>query len=205
MPTGYTYPVVDGKVTEFPEFALCCARAFGALIMMRDDPMDAPIPEEFPPSTKYHEERLAADKKRLGEIQAMTNADTETAALEAHRLAAASRSKYLADKEVEAERLNAMLAKVRTWSPPSSDHAEMKKFMVDQLTMSLPGDYAPSIPALLDGAAWRQQEIDRLADSIVYNQKAIAEEVERARGRTEWVRALRESLVSSQDRATQGE
>lgn len=196
MPTGYTYPVVDGKITEFPDFALSCARAFGALIMMRDDPMDAPIPDEFEPSTKYYDERLAADKKRLGEIQAMTNADAETAALEAHRSAAASRSKYLADKEVEAERLNAMLAKVRTWSPPTPDHTEMKKFMIDQLTMSLPGDYAPSIPALLDGATWRQQEIDRLADSIVYSQKEIAKEVERARGRTEWVRALRTSIAA---------
>lgn len=196
MPTGYTCSVVDGKITEFPDFALSCARAFGALIMMRDDPMDAPIPEEFEPSTKYYDERLAADKKRLGEIQAMTNADADTSALEAHRTAMASRSKYLADREIEAGRLNAMLAKVRAWTAPTPDHVEMKKFMIDQLTISLPGDYAPSIPALLDGPTWRQQEIDRLADSIVYSQKEITKEVERARNRTEWVKALRTSLAA---------
>ncbi|SHJ72314.1 hypothetical protein SAMN05444159_1322 [Bradyrhizobium lablabi] len=198
MPTGYTYPVVDGKITEFPDFALLCARAFGALIMMRDDPMDASIPDEFEPETKYYDDRLAADMKRLGGVQAMTMADANTAALEVHREALASRSKYLADKEIEAGRLNAMLAHVRAWNPPTPDHAEMKKFMIDQLVMSLPGDYAPAIPALLDGAAWRQQEIDRLADSIVYSQKEIAKEVERARTRTEWVKSLRASLIPSQ-------
>lgn len=195
MPTGYTYPVCEGKVTEFSDFAMSCARAFGALIMMRDDPMDAPIPEEMTASTKYYDDRIAADMKRMGEIQAMTLADANTAALEMHREALASRNKYLADKETEAGRINDMLAKVRMWSPPTPDHTEMKKFMVDQLTMSLPGDYAPAIPALLDGATWRQQEIDRLADAVVYAQKERDKEIERARGRTDWVKALRASLL----------
>src|SRR5687768_6886698 len=109
MPTGYTHPVVDGKITEFNDFALSCARAFGALITMRDDAMDAPIPEEFKPETNYHDDRIAADTKRMGEIQAMTLADANTAALEVHRAALASRSKYLAEKETEAGRINAML------------------------------------------------------------------------------------------------
>lgn len=57
MPTGYTHGVQDGTVTEFRDFALICARAFGATILMRDDPMDAPIPDEFQSST-YHLDRL---------------------------------------------------------------------------------------------------------------------------------------------------
>jgi len=58
MPTGYTYPVVEGKITEFSDFALSCARAFGALITMRDDPHDTPIPETFEPSD-YNAKKLA--------------------------------------------------------------------------------------------------------------------------------------------------
>ncbi len=195
MPTGYTCNVVDGKITEFPEFAMTCARAFGALIMMRDDPMDAPIPETVEPHTSYNEERLAAETKALGKVQAMTNAQCETACLEAHRAAVASRKKYLDDRDIEAGRLNDMLAKVRAWQPPTPDQVEMKKFMIDQLAISMPGDYAPSIPVLLDGPTWRQQEINRLADSVVYHQKEVAKEIERAAGRTKWIKALRESLV----------
>jgi hypothetical protein len=194
MPTGYTHAVCDGRVTEFPEFAMSCARAFGALITMRDDPMDAAIPEEIKPETQYYDDRIAADMKRMGEIQAMTMEQANTEALEEHRKALSSRAKYLADKEAEASRLNAMLAKVRAWEPPTPDHAEMKKFMIDQLTISLPGDYAPAIPALLDGPTWRQKEIDRLADAVVYAKKERDKEIERAKGRTEWVKALRASL-----------
>jgi hypothetical protein len=197
MPTDYTYPVVEGTITEFPAFALSCARAFGALITMREDPMDAPIPDEIKPDTNYCETRLAADKKRLGEVQAMTNGEANAAAMAAHNEALASRSKYLAEKETEAARINAMLAKVHEWHPPTPEHVEMKKFMIDQLTISLPGDYAPSIPALLNGAAWRQQQIDRLAEAIVRNQKEIDKERERAAGRTEWIKALRASLEAA--------
>lgn len=196
MPTGYTYAVCNGTVTKFPEFAMSCARAFGALITMREDPMDAPIPEEIKPDTSYHDDHIAADAKRMGDIQAMTLADCETAAIEVHREALARRSKFLADQEAEASRLNSMLAHVRSWKPPTADHVEMKAFMIEQLTTSLPGNYTPEIPALLDGATWRQQEIDRLADSVVYHQKERAKEIERATGRTEWVKALRASLTN---------
>jgi len=194
MPTGYTHQVCEGKITEFPEFAMSCARAFGALITMRDAPMDADIPEEIAPETSYYEQRLTDEKKRLGEIQAMTKAEAEAAAATAHQEALTSRAKYLADKEQEATRLNAMLAKVRAWLPPTEEHVEMKKFMIDQLTISMPGDYAPAIPVLLDGPTWRQQQIDQLAESIVRNQKERDKEIERAAGRTAWVKALRSSL-----------
>ena len=46
MPTGYTADIQDGKITTLREYALSCARAFGALIMMRDDPHDAPIADD---------------------------------------------------------------------------------------------------------------------------------------------------------------
>jgi hypothetical protein len=40
MPTGYTAGVADGTITEFREYALLCARAFGACIMLRDEPVE---------------------------------------------------------------------------------------------------------------------------------------------------------------------
>lgn len=195
MPTGYTHAVCDGKVTDFNEFAMNCARAFGALIMMRDEPMDAPIPEEIAPSTEYYDRRLTENKKRLGEVQAMTNAEADAAATSEHRDAVAGRRKYLADQDAEAARINAMLAKVRAWTPPTESHVEMKSFMIEQLTISLPGSYTPAIPALLDGPAWRKKEIESLASSIVRDQAERDKEIERARGRTEWVKALRASLT----------
>ena len=71
MPTGYTADVGDGKVVEFSEFVMQCARAFGALITMRDDPHDAPIPDEFSPDA-YHQKALASAEERLREVEART-------------------------------------------------------------------------------------------------------------------------------------
>lgn len=196
MPTGYTYPVVDGKITEFPDFAISCARAFGALISMREEPMDAPVPEEFAPNTDYYDKRIAAGKARLGELLVMTSAEAAAAALAEHEKAIADRDRYLADKDIEASRVNSMLAKVRAWEPPSPDHAEMKKFMVDQLSISLPGDYVPTIPDLVDGATWRSAQISELDKQIIRDQSERDKEIERAAGRSEWLKKLRASLAA---------
>lgn len=196
MPTGYTYPVVDGKITEFSDFALSCARAFGALITMREDPMDKPIPDEIAPDTKYYDERLAEHQKRLGEVLDMTDAECDAAAAAEHEEALKSRADYLARQEAEAARINAMLVKVRAWTPPTADHTEMKKFMIDQLVMSLPGTYSPAIPEKLDGATWRKRTGDELAQSVVRDKAEIAKEIERAAGRTLWIKSLRMSLAA---------
>jgi len=55
MASGYVHKMLDDK-QDFRTFAMSCARAFGALITMRDEPADAPIPDEFKPDP-YHMER----------------------------------------------------------------------------------------------------------------------------------------------------
>ncbi len=40
MPSGYTENIYYGKKVAFKDFALGCARAFGACVMQRDDPAD---------------------------------------------------------------------------------------------------------------------------------------------------------------------
>lgn len=200
MPTGYTYPVCEGKISEFPEFAMSCARAFGALITMRDDPMDAPIPEVIAPSTAYFDERITAAERRLDELQGMTAVERETAAQAAYADAMASRQKYLDDKQIEAGRLNAMLGKVRAWVPPTPDHTGLKEFMVQQLTDSLPGDYAPAIPEHLDGQEWWRREVKKTADDLAYQKRERAKEIDRASGRTGWIKALRASITNGDQR-----
>ena len=157
--------------------------------------MDAPIPEEIAPQTGFNDEVLARDMKRLGDVQAMTNAECEAAALAEHKEAVRHRAEYIAKKDAEAARLNAMLAKVRAWDPPSADHQEMKSFMIQQLTISMPGAYVPSPALFLDGETWRKQTIGRLSESVVRNKEEVRKERERAASRTEWIKQLRRSLA----------
>src|SRR5665213_2401224 len=71
MPTGYTSKLYEGKDQSFNEFVMRCARAFGALITMRDDPSDAPIPDEFT-ADSYYSERIATTTRELAEVSAWT-------------------------------------------------------------------------------------------------------------------------------------
>jgi hypothetical protein len=52
MPTGYTAPVQSGEIVELEDFILLCARAFGACVMQRDEPMKSlPKIEEWQKKT----------------------------------------------------------------------------------------------------------------------------------------------------------
>ena len=78
MPTEYTHYIKDG--ISFKEFALKCARAFGACITMKEDPMDVEIPK-FKPDTYYHK-RLKATLKKWKELDNITVAEAELMAEE---------------------------------------------------------------------------------------------------------------------------
>lgn len=80
MATGYTCDVSDGKITTLRDFALRCARAFGALITMRDEPFDAPIPEKFEPHTDYHDKAIREAREQLEKLSAMSPAQVAKAA-----------------------------------------------------------------------------------------------------------------------------
>jgi len=73
MPTGYSAPVLEGKIKTLPEFALLCARAFGACVNMRDDSMSADIPEEFPVSD-YHSKAYKQASRKLNRLNSLNSA-----------------------------------------------------------------------------------------------------------------------------------
>lgn len=203
MPTGYTYKVVSGEMVDFSEFALDCARAFGALITMRDEPAGAPIPEEIEPECSYNEKRLAESKARLAELNAMTPDEMLSACENAYATAMASHDKYEADGDEEDRRLDAMLEKVSAWTPPTANHVEMKKFMIEQLTISKRGSYRSPKPEILAPSDWHEAEVKKAMKDVTYHAGEVAAEIERAKGRTEWLRVLRSSLSSHRSQ-TQG-
>lgn len=197
MPTGYTADVQSGKVTDFKTFAWQCARAFGALITMRDDPSDARIPEEFKPDD-YYLTAVQQAEVRLGRVLAMTPAECDGAAKREHDEAEKYAADYVAKKAQERQRYQAMIEKVEAWKVPSSEHAEMKSFMLEQLRKSIDFDcgdgYTPAVEPLLSGVDWRHQQIARLTQALDRSRESLREEEERCRKRSEWVRQLRESL-----------
>lgn len=198
MPTGYTADLNNGKQVTFEEFAMKCARAFGALVEMRDDPLDAPIPDEFRPKD-YHLDAIKTAKKKLAEIKKWSNARAEKEAKKAFSGEVRSISKYGKKNEQAGRAYIAMLKQAGKWVPPTKDHEGLKSFMIEQLAESLQFDclHTPTMPHRLSGKQFRTQRIKSLLRDIAYHTKEHAKEVRRAHERSEWVRNLRKSLNST--------
>lgn len=181
----------------FQDFVMQCARAMGACVLMRDDPMDAPIPERFEPSD-YNVKRLAEAKAELARLQAMTN-DEKIAFGESKKAeSVASSEKWLAKEIEQNKRLEEMEAAVNKWTPPTTDHTGLKDFMLQQIGVSKNStDYIEKSMAETRSKSpmdFYREAVASATRDIEYNAKGHREELDRANSRTEWVRQLRESI-----------
>lgn len=195
MPTGYTAKVATGEITELKDFALTCARGMGALIMMRDEPASAPIPERFEPSPYYKDEADKAEAE-LAKLMAMSEQEAQAAADAALADTIAQNEKWLADKATQRERYDAMIAKVRAWEGAPEG---IKGFMLEQLTESRKWDcpekdYLPE-PVAQSGAEWRAYQIKTLGERLSRYRDEHGKEVKRTEDRNAWIAQLRKSLA----------
>jgi hypothetical protein len=193
MPTGYTHAIKDG--ITFQQFAIGCARAFGACIDMREDPSDAPIPSEFLPSD-YHLRSGKEAQERLTKLHAMKPEEWDAAALKEY-LDGAERDKVYQQERIDLRnKYQAMLAEVVKWEPPTSDHIGLQEFMAQQIRDSINfdcGEWSNNAPRL-SGADWIKDQIENAEADIVRHADEYAEEIERTNERNQWIKALRESL-----------
>ena len=198
MPTGYTYKIQEG--ISFNEFIMSCARAFGACITLRDAPADKPIPEKFNPST-YHFEAIKKIEKELLEIKNLTLQECNARAKADYEQRIKSAREGIEKSLKIKEQYESMLVKVRAWQPPTPEHESLKKFMIDQIQISIEGDCSDEYyKKELDKAAcftpseWRDKKIKTLTETLAYHKKENAEEISRTEGRNLWIKQLRESI-----------
>lgn len=194
MPTGYTHKIKDGQ--SFEDYAMGCARAFGALITMRDEPTDAEIPTFK--SSSYHKSTLDKCIAELKMYSGMSISDAEGKALEEYTKAVEAYEKTLEERAGLSVMYADMLKKVEKWEPPTSAHSELKEFMADQIKKSRDSDCSVSYlraPKLLSGEEWLTSNIEMSQKSLEYHKKGLKEEESRVDGRNEWVTDLRKSLT----------
>lgn len=196
MPTGYTHAIKDG--IDFKQFVWSCARGMGALVMMRDLPSDAPIPERFEPSD-YN--RIAAEKARaeLARLQGLTTEQASAEALAAYQRELKSQESAIAENNALRVKYEAMLKNVEQWTPPTEDHQGFKAFMSEQLRESIKFDcsnryYEENKPVCKSTDSWLAETILKAQKDIDYHEKNQAEENARTESRNQWIKALRESL-----------
>lgn len=199
MPTGYTAKLMEQGQT-FEEFVLTCARAFGALVMMRDESPDAPIPEAFEPSD-YYALSVAGAKERLAELRAMTPAEQDAWAEAKRAEGITYHDDCIKRYREQNARLADMAARVSKWQPPTPDHQDMKTFMLDQISISKEETgYHEVAKAQLAAKSPAQIYTDALVEatqSLARSEKNEREEIDRVNKRNAWVKALRDSLTGS--------
>ncbi|MCP3682155.1 MAG: hypothetical protein GY861_05630 [bacterium] len=194
MPTGYTAVIKDG--ISFKDFVMRCSRAMGALITMRDDPLDKPIPERFEPSSYYLNNYNEA-KTRLQKLKAMSSKEVGQKALKNYQDEKRRHAKRVKDNAEQIEKYKAMLDKVQSWEPPTSEHNGLKEFMVEQLKSSINFDDTRGYdvtPTKIDSQIWLHDEIRKVIKNIEYYAEEYKKELERVESRNIWVKQLIESL-----------
>ena len=195
MPTGYTAGVADGTITDFKEYALQCARAFGACIGLRDDPLTSKIPE-FEPSDYY--------TKRLSELETELNMFMGAGPAERRSLYEAEQVERMKQKELrldnkreERARYESMLAKAKAFKYTSPYHDSYTKIIVEQLEQSIDFDCDTSyyddqtIPSF---NKWQDEKLQELISSIKRAKDSVKYEQKRTDSRNKWVKQLKEVL-----------
>ena len=180
------------------EFTLQCARAFEALIDLRDSPSDAPIPEEIKPHTHYHDEAITRAQKRLKRLQSLSAKQIEA---DYHRYLRDTEAFHLSSaerRELMRQPYEAMITKVKRWSPPTRDHEGLKAFMLEQLRESIRFDCAPGPKPMKPKpkATWHRERVAIARRDIAYHKSERDDEIERAAERTRWIKMLRASLAA---------
>lgn len=200
MPTGYTSKIYEGNEVSGKEFLMDCAKAFGACIMMRDDPANTPIPEEFKPST-YYAEQLNNAKIKLKRFQIMTIEEATNIVEKRYRDKIAENKKIRKERTEMKNRYLNTLADIYAWQPPTEEHVELKKFAIQQLEDSIKWDCGTDLDEYypLDVEKELPQEyIDNQIKSCFHDIQYYSEEQEkenkRVAGRNKWIKDLRESL-----------
>lgn len=196
MPTGYTEKLMREGQT-FQEFVLTCARAFGALIDMRDNPSDAPIPDKIEPS-KYYTDKIKEASDKFEILYRMKDAEKEAYGQQQKDAILKTLNNNLVINEMENERLQGMRLLVQSWIPPTQKHIQLKEFMLRQIDISInKTDYYYKLIEeyeKLTPASFYIKNLSECKRSIDSYKKENKKEIKMAQSKTKWIQKLKKSI-----------
>jgi len=199
MATGYTYVLDDRDDVSFTEFVWLCSRAFGARVMKRGDALDGDPP---PPCVvgEYYVERHSSAAERLSELRRMSDDEIAVAAAEDYESSSRKWDELRAAEAGARARYLVMAESIRRWSPPTGDHAGLKRFMLEQIELGMPATVVESDrhsprPVEVSPALWHSRAVLSATKDLALAVQLMAEESARVAKRNEWLDALRASLA----------
>lgn len=193
MPTGYTSAILEGAT--FEEYALQCARNFGALVMMRDEPIDKAIPDKFEPSS-YAKQQLEKAKKEFARLNDLTKIEWQKELDASYKSICETYGRYNKENAEKRAKYEAMLQKAKAYKAPTPEHENYGNFLVSQIEDSIKFDcsHIYEIPVKLTLDEFVSDKLAQVQKDIAYFNKSNAEELERTDKRNQWIADLRKSL-----------
>ena len=194
MPTGYTSKVANGEITELKDFAMKCARAFGACVTLRDS--NAPIPDVIEPSD-FSQRKLKDIKDEITCLKGLTVDETCKIKEKEYKQKMEQYKDDTKENMLLDINYRVLLAKVEKWTPPTDEHVGLKTFMLKQITESIEWNAYVSEPPVRDLSTTQEyieKRVKTLEESKKYHEKRWQREVERAASNTKWLKDLRDSL-----------
>lgn len=185
MPTGHTYPVVEGEITTLNEFAYECSRSF--VWSFREGNALA-----YPPRHDgYYAEQLP---KTMAELSAWDNMSEEEkyaewSAMADDMTAQAARSR--AKAEEAAARIQPLLNAALNVQVPET-HKRFKEFMVEQLqsTLDQDGTHNPKWYSFPNYSEWCDARRPQLLNQISRYAVELAKSEENYQKSREWITIL---------------
>ena len=198
MPTGYAADIEND--ISFEDYALGCARAFGACGHQKE----AWITEKpkLRGENKYHVDALSRAKNEVAKLEAMMGVNDRTAyGKEIIEKENASNQESFNKQISLKNKYEAMLSKVYNWHPPTSEHESLKKFMIDQIAQSI--NFDCDTKYVMDRLTQLSKTnpldeynkaLKRAYEGVEYHERALMVERERNADANRWISALYDSL-----------
>ncbi len=200
MPTGYTSDIYSGKKEVFAkDYIMKCAKAFGACMSLREDPLDKEIPEFFEADVSYNEDNIKKCQLEMHKYKKMTKQEIEDLINSDyhHELKhKEERMKWILELKSRYEKV---LDEVKKWEPPTSEHYKLKTFAIEQLKNSIDFDcnlnyYQKMEITKLPYQEWIDSRIDDCLSQISYHSKQMEDEIRKTKEKNEWIKKLKDSL-----------
>lgn len=171
MGGNHGFCVESGRVTDFPTFALRCAREFTPTIHQGSE-LDHE-PPRLREETARCERNLAESEIHLAKLEAMSAAEAEKQSSAAHDEACRRHEEDRREREERSFRLAVMMKAVNEWDPPTLDHVPLKGFMIGQLAKEMPSDFTFEPPQRQGGEQWLRDRKKSYSSLVAHERKAL--------------------------------
>lgn len=200
MPSYYTVDIYEGKNVSFQDFALKCARQFGAFVHMNEEDPDSPLTR--PTVSDYYKNSLRETENEFALfLKASREQREKMFEIEMEKELKHYKEKIEEEKELE-EKYQNLLEQAKAYKPPTKEFNNYKDYMLNQLNQAIKFDCSNEQWYLAQIASveaetfdiWEQEKMDLYNSKITYYKESYKKEMNSVSKKNQWIDLLYESL-----------